>query len=586
MTRAGNRDTLGLMKVKPRCWLMLIILLLFCAPPERGFTDTAGYIWRASTGGKIRGRPVASMSGTVYVLSEDRHMYALDESTGSVSWRAFLGGRVWDSLCIGADGTVYTVLKDGDLLAVGRGGGIAWKYKAKGLPVGNPAAIKDGTVYFALDTGTLYAVSHTGRERWRVDLPAQPVTGPVVGINGDIYIGTNDRRVFAVRPWGEMSWSALLAGVPNDPAIAPDGTIVYGTDFGSIVALNPKGDILWDIVTDQPFLSPVLGDSRILVATTGGVVSAIENDGTLLWRSIAGERLSGTLSLTAGNDLIAFSNRGFLLRFRDDGQLVEKFDVRKSGSLFGVTPAGKYVFGRDDWLVYTYQGSLPAGTGWPQPGGNPQHTSDGMVLSGAEAWLEAYGDDAEYLYLHHLINNGAPELKERVLSEIAAGIREGGVIPPYYRVFLEDLASEGTIRADLEYGAVKNDLPWVRGEAVRLLGEVGTLQSADLLVRLLTYEYDTQVQRRLITAMASLMTDRNGNATAAISGLIRADLSGRETPDPRLAGSALAALESFYRYHGDMPHETGTALLFEIYRGAYSRQIRQNALEVMRQLGR
>ena len=574
------------MKKKTWHFLGIVSLLLLYAPLGRVYPDSEGYIWRASTGGKIRARPVATRNGTVYVLSEDRHVYALDEYAGGVGWRAFLGGRVWDSLCIGADGTIYTVLKDGDLVAVNRGGGIAWKFKAAGVPVGNPAAVNDGTVYFALDTGILIAVSHTGRERWRVKLPAPPATGPAVGTNGDIYVGAVDRRVFAYRPWGEESWNALLAGVPVEPAIFPNGIIVYGTDFGSIVALDPAGDILWDFIAEAGFLSPVLSADRILAATRGGEVIALDPEGKVLWRNSSGEKLTGSLSLTAGNDLIALSERGFLLRFRDDGQLAERFDVRGSGSVFSVTPTGKYVFGRDDWLVYAYQSSLPAGAGWPQPGGNPQHTSNAMARAGSDTWLEAFSKDADYLYLYHLAGNQARELKERALIEMDEAIRGEGVIPPYYQVFLADLASEGTLRASTVYGSIVNDFPVLRGAAARLLGEIGTLQSADLLVRLLTYENDSLVQRQLIAAMGTLMTDSGGHATAAIAKVVLADLRGGETPDPRLAEAALTSLELINRYHGGMPRESGNELLFEIYRGAYPRETREAALRVIRRLSR
>ncbi len=574
------------MKKKVWCCLSAVALFLLCAPLERSYPDSGGYVWRASTGGRIRGRPVATRSGTIYVLSEDRHLYSLDEYTGGVEWKAYLGGRVWDSLCIGADGTIYTVLKDGDLVAVNSGGGIAWKFNSSGLPVGNPAAVNDGTVYFVLDTGVLLAVSHTGRERWRVKLQAPPATGPAVGTNGDVYVGTIDRRVFAFHPWGEESWNALLAGVPVDPAITAEGTIIYGTDFGSIVALDPAGDILWDLVADERFLSPVSSAGRILAATGGGEVIALDLKGNLLWRKPLSENLTGSLSVTAGNDLIALSKQGFLLRIRDDGQLTEKFDVRGSGELFSVTPSGKYVFGREDWLVYAYQGSLPASTGWPQPGGDPQHTSNSMPRVESDAWLEAFREDVDYLYLYHLNRNGASELKERALSEIEMTIRSGGAIPPYCRLFLEDLASEGTLRASMQYGVVVNDFPAIRGKAARLLGEIGTLQSADLLVQLLTYEYDPGVQRQFISAIGALKTDRNGLATAAISGVALGDLRGRGTPDPRLAGAALVALESIYRYQGRMPNEAGNELLFEIYRGAYPKETREAALKLIRQLSR
>jgi outer membrane protein assembly factor BamB len=499
-----------------------------------------------------------------------------------VDWRTYLGGRVWDSLCIGSDGTVYTVLKDGDLVAVGQGGGVAWKFKAAGLPVGNPAAVDDGTVYFALDTGVLYAVSHTGRERWHVKMRAPPVTGPAVGTSGDIYIGTVDRRVFAYRPWGEESWNALLAGVPTDPAISPDGTIYFGTDFGSIVALDQAGEIKWDHLSGGGFLPPVLSGKQLLAATKNGEIVSLDMEGNPLWEKSAGRDLVGIVFLTAGRDLITLTDQGFMLRYRDDGEQTERFDVRGSGSLFNVTPSGKYVFGRDDWLVYAFQGSLPAGTGWPQPGADPQHSSNASDRDRSKEWLEEFADDVDYLFLFHMVNNGAPELKERAISVMREGILQEKPVPPYYRVFLEDLAAEGTLRTSIEYGAITNDFPFIRGSATELLGEIGTLQSAGLLVRLLRYEYDTHVQRKLIEAIGLLRSDRTGLATATISGLVLKDLRSRERPDRRLAEAAIGAIALIKEYHGKMPDTTGNDLLFEIYRGAYPRETREEALQAIR----
>ena len=558
------------------------ILFLLCGAQRPVEADSAEYTWRAATGGRIRGRPVATRDGTVYVLSEDRHLYALSEYSGRIEWRTYLGGRVTDSLSIGADGSVYTVLKNGEIVAVGRGGGIAWKLKAPGEPVGNPATVVDGTLYVAMDSAVLLAVSHTGREKWRVELPAPPVTGPAVGPRGDIYVGTANKMVFAYRPWGEARWRALLAGVPTDPAVSEEGKIYYGTDFGSIVAIDETGTIEWDSVSDSGYLSPVIGSNSILGATAAGEVTAFDAQGKRIWRAWAGERLTGYLTATAGNDLIALSERGYLLRFRDDGRLSERSDVRGWGSLFGVTPTGKYVFGREDWLVYTLQGSLPGDTGWPQPGGNPQHTSSAMGRRGSESWLEAFSADMDFLILDRMVRNEDPEMKQKALSEIAEGIDRKDIIPPYYTYLLANLASEGTLRASFRYGAVTNNYPGIRGASAELLGRIGTLQSADLLVRLLAHEYDRNAQRRIIAAIGALKTDRTGQAAAAISNAVAADLQGREPPDPRLAEAALRALDSIRAYNGVMPHESANALLFDIYRGAYPKNTRELALEMMR----
>lgn len=541
------------------------------------------HLWRSPTGGRIRGRPAATSDGRVYALSEDRHLYAFEEATGTVLWRAYLGGRVWNSLSVGADGTVYTVLKDGDLVAVNRSGNIVWRFKARGVPAGNPAAGADGTVFFALDDGTVFAVSHTGKERWNTTLPAPAVTGPAIGVNGDVYVGSRNRMVYALFPWGGIKWNALLAGVPGEAAVAPDGTVYFGTDFGSLVALDSEGSILWDHVNSESLVSPVVGRERVYTATASEVF-AFDFSGELVWTGVAPEPVTGPLVITAGNDLLALSSRERLLRFRDDGVYAGRMDVKGSGNLFTVSPRGRYVFGRSDWLVYAYEGSLPLADSWSQPGKDPRHTSNAMARPGSTDWLDQFRSDVEFAYLEYLVEDASREAKLLALDIINEMIYEEEDVRPYLPVLLGELASEGTLKANFESGRVVNDFPEIRRTASEMLGDVGTLQSGDLLVRLLTFEYDSTVQLSMIRALGALMSDRNGLATAAVSSIVMEDLRRRERPDSRIARETLSTVASVYEYHGEMPHESGYEVLFEIYRGAYPKDVREMALAVMRRM--
>ena len=586
---AADRDTLLSQMSKPRWSLrrltILTCMLLLSSLTIAAQTPVPDYSWRAMTGGRIRGRPAVTRDGRVYALSEDRHMYAFDEDRGTILWRSFLGGRVWDSLCIGTDGTIYTVLKDGDLLAVNRSGGIVWRFEAAGLPIGNPAAGPDGTIYFALDSGMVYAVSHTGAERWHTRLPAAASSGPVIGVAGDLYVAAEDRNLYALRHWGGAVWNALLAGVPGAPAISEDGIIAIGTDIGTLVALDPDGSILWDLVRTSPFLPPVMSRERIFAATAAGEVFALDFSGSVVWNTVASEALTGPLAVTAGNDLLVLSVRERLLKFRDDGVESGSLDVKGSGSLLTVSPSGKYLFARSDWLVYAYNGSLPHGSGWPQTGRDPAHTSSGMARPGSSNWLDQFRDDIEFVYLERLAAGRSREVKLMALAIMEDQILVGDGFQPYLPALLARLASEGTIRTEMELGRVQNDFPEIRSAAAELLGRVGTLQSGDLLTRLLTYEYDSGAQRTMIRALGALMSDRSGTATAAISAAVLGDLRTGRKPDSRLALEALRSISAIYKYNGEMPHEAGHEAVFEIYRGDYPKYVRERALEVMRGMG-
>ena len=50
------------------------------------------------------------------------------------------------------------------------------------------------------------------------------------------------------------------------------------------------------------------------------------------------------------------------------------------------------------------------------------------------------------------------------------------------------------------------------------------------------------------------------------------DLRSGGDPDSRLAAEAIQAITSIYSYNGQMPHESGVPLLFDIYQGAYKPQ--------------
>ncbi|MBT3275015.1 MAG: PQQ-binding-like beta-propeller repeat protein [Spirochaetales bacterium] len=565
--------------------LLLLITLLLVSCQLFGQTKTDEYLWRISTGGRIRGRAVTASYGVVYALSEDRHMYAVQESTGRLLWKAFLGGRVWNSLCIGSDGTLYTVLKDGDLIAVNPQGGVVWRFKASGLPAGSPAAGRDGTVYFALESRELIAVSHTGRERWRVILPSPPVTGPAIGLTGELYIGCEDRQIYAVTPWGEISWTAVLAGVPGEPAVSSDGTLYVGTDYGSLVALAPDGYILWDFVTGSPFLAPVIGRDRVFAADRSGGIYAVSFEGSLIWEAKASATLSGGIVHTAGNDLIALTSRESLIRYRDDGVLSGSFSVKGSGDMFSVSPTGKYLFSRKDWNLYAYQGGQPERLEWSQAGRDSRQSSNYQMKVATSDWLDQFRGYINFEYLEHLGSSDSRDSKNTALLIIEELLNQREPPPPFLSYFLGELASEGTLKTLFSSGRLLNDFPDIRSRGARLLSEVGTLQDISLLIRLLTFEYDSVVQREIISALGALMSDQTGDATAAISVVIQKDLNGKKNPDPHLAMAGLKALEAIHRYAGSMPHDSGYETLFAVYRGNYQKDVREYALAVIRGLG-
>lgn len=579
-----NNVNLGLMKSNG-CHAsthILILLLLVGASGLSGQDQDATFLWRYSTGGKIRGRPAVTESGTVYVVSEDRHLYAFDEFTGTPIWRSYLKDRVWGGLSIGIDGTIYASLKKGDLLAINPFGGVAWRYEADGIPVGDPAVGGDGTLYYTLDTGELHAIAHNGIARWSVVLKAQPTTGPAVGRSGDIYVGCVNRQVYAYRPWGEESWNAVLAGNPTEPAIAAGKLLVYGTDYGSLVVISESGRILWDVVFSAPVLAPVSNDENIYAATRDGQVISTTLDGQIRWKADLATHIKSSVALTAGGEFLAISSGNQLLRVRDDGSLSGRWPMTYASDRYVLSSRGSLIFARDDWLVYAYPASRPYPFGWPQKRRDGRHSASASQARYKVLLMDEFKENPEYKVLTSLVDSGNLVSKELALGILRNQVLRNDELSPYADIFLSELASEGTAKITLEGGNIVNDFPQIRGESARLLSHIGDLHAIDLLSELLLYEYDRSVQISIIGALGAILGDRKGRATTAISEVVRRDLRIQASPDPLLAHAALQALQSIYSYHGTMPHESGYDAVLSIYRGAYPMIVREKALEVLR----
>ena len=73
--------------------------------------------WKATVWGPVLTSPAIGQNGTIYVGSEDHHLYAIVPS-GKLKWRFRTDDGVSSSPSIGADGTIYVGSKDHSLYAI------------------------------------------------------------------------------------------------------------------------------------------------------------------------------------------------------------------------------------------------------------------------------------------------------------------------------------------------------------------------------------------------------------------------------------------------------------------------------------
>jgi len=247
--------------------------------------------WRFAIEDISRGGPTIA-SGTVFVGSRGRFVYAIDAKQGTLRWKRRLESGVEMAPAV-SGGRVYAVSENG----------------ANGE-----------TRLYALDTAT-------GKTAWSYSPRgvALGVSSPTVAA-GMVFVGFGDAQVraFEMRT-GKLLWSAPVRSFFSlHSALAYASGDVYAVDEnGGVYRLEGKtGELRWDFQfpSSVSWSSPLLMGSTVYVGMDDGTVAAIDvSSGHLVWKTRLVTGPIGAL-VPAQSLLLATSNssRGALVAFRHD----------------------------------------------------------------------------------------------------------------------------------------------------------------------------------------------------------------------------------------------------------------------------
>ena len=149
------------------------------------------------------GTPAIGPDGTVYLLAQDKKLYAID-SSGMVKWAVTVGTATIaakSAPAIAPDGTVYVAGFGSGLWAVSPGGSVLWNTAAvnPGFSFTTPTLAADGTIYFVDVSGDLYSFDGAGALLWTEPTNgAQTVASPALGPDGTIYFPNTYRGLVAI----------------------------------------------------------------------------------------------------------------------------------------------------------------------------------------------------------------------------------------------------------------------------------------------------------------------------------------------------------------------------------------------------
>jgi outer membrane protein assembly factor BamB len=263
--------------------------------------NSGGILWSTRPAGPLRGAPTIA-DGTIYVMTEDNRIYALNQADGTVKWN--------QSAALELAGVFGTA----------------------------SPAVAQGTVVAGFSSGELNAYRYeNGRQVWQDALQRTSIRTSVSSLNdidaspvidgGQVFaIGAGGRMVGLELNSGQRQWELNIAGI-STPWLAGDWLFVVTDDARLMCVNRASGHVRW--INQLPefrkakskkgplfYKGPILaGDRLIVVGSNGVIVSVDPQDGSFKSQT----RLRYGISqppVVANNMLYVYDDDGVLHAYR------------------------------------------------------------------------------------------------------------------------------------------------------------------------------------------------------------------------------------------------------------------------------
>jgi outer membrane protein assembly factor BamB len=310
--------------------------------------DTGATLWQRqltspqASARTLFGGGVSYSGGRLYAVNGSGDAAALDAATGNIVWQVRPGGPLRGAPTVAAD-TVYVVSQDNQLFALNTANGEPrWNRSGSAETSGvfgvAAPAFGQSTVVVGYSSGELTAYRfENGQEVWSDALTRTTVTtqvhaltdidaDPVVDQGRVFAIGQGGRMVAVELNTGQRLWEINIAGI-GTPWVAGDWVFVI-TDQGQLLAVSrANGRVRWmsqlqrwrDQEDERGTLTwrgPVLAGGRlVLVNTLGQIVFASPADGSVQTTLTARAPIS-LAPVVANNTLYVLDDSGRLTAWR------------------------------------------------------------------------------------------------------------------------------------------------------------------------------------------------------------------------------------------------------------------------------
>lgn len=337
--------------------------------------------WSVPTGGPVRSSPVV-VGGTLFVGSQDGHIYAIDTANGTVRWKLDTKGQVNGSATVLKD-TLYMASESGTFYAIDTANGeVRWEHKEKGCASASSFAVLNGVALVgAAKTGmkkvnmsgaSLLALdAQKGKKLWKA-AGLQGIAAPA--ISGDQIICSNVSVSFGKK--GKKVWSVKgghQARTYNSTAVANGHAYVMFTMRGAIDCVDlKKGRSRWRVATNPKnlelemnsgglfkhisFTDLAVTDKRVFIGSQDGCLYAFDaKDGKRQWAFATKAPILTSSPSVAGSLVYFGSNDNHLYAVDFQGQ--EAWKMKLGGAINSSPwPGDSVVYvGCDDGKIYAIE---------------------------------------------------------------------------------------------------------------------------------------------------------------------------------------------------------------------------------------
>jgi hypothetical protein len=201
-------------------------------------------------------------------------------------------------------------------------------------------------------------------------------------------------------------------------------------------------------------------------------------------------------------------------------------------------------------------------------------------MSVEESYLQ---QSVENMIIRDQSRSGGREEKMIALDYIEDAISRGNVSEEV-RIALEYISMEGLTNKTMENGRLMNNFPDIRKRAVADLGNIGTPEAKNTIIRLVIAEPEPMVLTEAFKSLAKIGINENGDTINAIAWVVNR-FESSVTGDEQMALSALEAFEVLAAKNSGAVNNTVITTISRIATSNhYNRIIRDQARMVLEKL--